>query len=409
MRRISLLICLVWLYQRESAKLHTNKYTKFSRGVKDPLEVAKLKQVEKLVEIKFRGTTAQVEKLSSSSSSSSSSSLSKAKSSESQMSLEGKTKTGKNVSIAAAIGEGGRSGGAKGEEGMAIVPSDPYTFGFVEIGRISHSHGVKGELKLQIETDADLAEHYLRANTIVFIRRPNRLTPRPIRVTQCRRQEGSLYLLALENILTRQAADLFRGYTLYIRKADRPSLNSNEYLVRDLVGLNCSVNSRIIGHLQGVVLPNDLCESVSATAKMHALLEIKLIGSGKLTLLPFVPSIVTDVNLESKIISLDPPDGLLDLVYDETVKVVLRGFLPEVATLTPEARKWFEALYSVIEKKEAQAQQGKPSQPLVKNGSLTARKAGRDSGAGHASDATSNNNKSLVARRSRVFKRVHPS
>ena len=396
MKRISHLICLVWLYQRESAKLHTNKYTKFSRGVKDPLEVAKLKQVEKLVEIKFRGTTAQVEKLSSSSS--------KAKSLKSQMSLEGKTKTGKNASIAAAIGEG-----AKGEEGMAIVPSDPYTFGFVEIGRISQSHGVKGELKLQIETDADLAEHYLRANTVVFIRRPNRLTPRPIRVIQCRRQEGSLYLLALENILTRQAADMFRGYTLYIRKADRPSLNSNEYLVRDLVGLNCSVNSRIIGHLQGVVLPNDLCESVSTAAKMHALLEIKLIGSGKLTLLPFVPSIVTDVNLESKIIYLDPPDGLLDLVYDENVKVVIRGFLPEVATLTPEARKWFEALYSVIEKKEAQAQQGKPSQPLVKNGSLTARKAGRDSGAGHASDATSNNNKSLVARRSRVFKRVHPS
>ena len=59
---------------------------------------------------------------------------------------------------------------------------------------------------------------------------------------------------------------------------------------------------------------------------MHSMLEIQLDSVNLLCLIPFVPSIVVDVDLKQKYVVIDPPVGLLDLVYAEKVKkVVIRG------------------------------------------------------------------------------------
>lgn len=57
-----------------------------------------------------------------------------------------------------------------------IIPSDPSTFGYAQIGVISGTHGVRGEVKVRV--DADFTDSYLRPGNTIYIKKPNRLTPR---------------------------------------------------------------------------------------------------------------------------------------------------------------------------------------------------------------------------------------
>jgi len=211
----------------------------------------------------------------------------------------------------------------------SIVPTDPYTFGYVQIGKFLSPHGVHGEIKVMLETD--FADTRLAPGSILYVKRPHRLTPRPVRVESGRRQAGNTFLLQLESIKTRIGALAFKDFVVYVKQEDRPELQTDEYLVRDLVGLPCYVDGQAleVGTVVGVVLPEDLCESSQVASLMHSMIEVQKRGSKELCLLPLVPQIVTHVDLKAKRIIIDPPAGLLELVYEEKIKpVALRGFLP---------------------------------------------------------------------------------
>ena len=124
----------------------------------------------------------------------------------------------------------------------------------------------------------------------------------------------------------------------------------------------------LVGVVVGVVPPDELCDPAAAKL-MHAMLEIKLLPKAAskggqstqqtttstkknkdknslftsndltspplpnlLCLIPLVPSIVTHVDISTNTIILNPPKGLLELTYEEKIKVGgIRGFLPEFA------------------------------------------------------------------------------
>ena len=233
-----------------------------------------------------------------------------------------------------------------------IVPSDPFTFGYIRIGSIIGPHGVKGELKAKLETD--FAESRISPKSVLYIKKTNRLAPRPITVQFGRRQVDDMYLLSFEDITTRTGAMVLKNYEIFVKSADRPELGRDEYLIRDLVGLQCHlVNEKagkiaieagggaeagvvatakgpMVGVVVGVVPPDELC-SPAVAALMHSMLEVRKAGSKELVLVPLVPSIVVSVDLVQGTILLDPPKGLLEVTYLEKEKIVLKGFLPEVA------------------------------------------------------------------------------
>lgn len=210
--------------------------------------------------------------------------------------------------------------------------------------------------------ETDFADERLSPGSVLYIRRPNRLTPRPVSIESGRRQASNHYLVKIHGISTRLGAMVLKDYAVYARQEDRPALKGDEYLVRDLVGLSCytlqattasaeiaattrkskkkevpkdssvdnSSSSVCVGKVVGVVLPEDLCDSPSLAKLMHSMLEIQKIGSAELCLLPLVPQIVIHVDIAGGRILLNPPAGLLDMVYIEKPKpVALRGFLPE--------------------------------------------------------------------------------
>ena len=233
----------------------------------------------------------------------------------------------------------------------SIIPSDAYTFGYVKIGTIASPHGVKGELKLIMETD--FAEERLKAGSVLYVKRPHRNSPRPIRVSSSRPQVGNVYLVSFDSVRTRLGATALKDFLVYIRQEDRPELGIDEYLIRDLVGLECYLATADnknelygpIATVDGVVPPDELCEGPSLVKLMHSMLELRKIeNEDELCLIPLVPQIVLTVDLENKILVIDSAYiGLFDYSYIEKKKIVIRGFLPKKsAYLTDKDRKELE-------------------------------------------------------------------
>lgn len=234
-----------------------------------------------------------------------------------------------------------------------IIPADPFTFGYVKIGLILGSHGVKGEVKIQLETD--FGDYRIQPGNILFIKRPNRRSPRPITILSGRITTNNIYLVSFHGIEDRIAANVLRNYNVYGRHDDIPVLMDDEYMIRDLVDLECYHHRDVnnsgaspIGIVAGVVTPDELCDTPSISKLMHSMLEIRKIGDSASTdnddfcLVPLVKEIVININLKSKRIYLDPPEGLLELGYKEVKKYTLRGFLPACVKMDPLKRKLLE-------------------------------------------------------------------
>jgi ribosomal 30S subunit maturation factor RimM len=123
-------------------------------------------------------------------------------------------------------------------------------------------------------------------------------------------------------------------------------LEKDEYIVSDLIGLNVFLSQDsedavgkgfedlFVGYIDGVVLGSDMCTIPGLGQDM---LEIALPsehgGQGEdRVLVPFVPQIVSSVDLEGRMVVIDPPVGLLQLSYRREAKVKIKGLLPEVSS-----------------------------------------------------------------------------
>lgn len=216
-------------------------------------------------------------------------------------------------------------------DGKAVVPSDPFTFGFTEIGHIVGAHGVHGQLKVQLNTD--FAEYHVRNNSIWYVKKPSRRSPRPVRIISGSKTTDNSFIVHFEGVKSRLTASLLQKYKLFVKSFQRPILAEEEYLLRDIVGLRCYYSvedlrrGRFFATVEGVVPPDELVD-ISLQHKMHSMIELRFRGTEKYCLVPFVPSIVTNVMLDDKALIVEPPVGLLEMTYESDQKVIVRGYLP---------------------------------------------------------------------------------
>ena len=235
---------------------------------------------------------------------------------------------------------------------QTIDPYDPTTYGYIELGHIIGAHGVHGWMKLTASTD--FGEHRLCEPGIRHIKPANRRSPREVELVEGRpiRSETAttgtdtkpMYLIRLANVEDREEALKMRGCVLYSLTEEKVDeyLEEDEYIVSDLVGLNvfldesCSDQSTgsfedlFVGNIRGVVLGSEMC---AVPGLGQDLIEIALpsaLGgqSEDLVLVPFVPEIVRNVDLDGKMVMITPPNGLLDLSYRREEKVRIKGLLP---------------------------------------------------------------------------------
>ena len=197
-----------------------------------------------------------------------------------------------------------------------------------------------GWLKVQCTSDFPLDR--LCTSGIRHLKAMNRRAPRQVFLVQGKHRLSDEYLIQLDQVENRDAAQRLRGAKLYIRDEQKDdNLDANEYAVSDLVGLDIflyskcanTVDNKYVGIVGAVVLSEDM---TSVPGLGHDYIEIILHrGKGgmatlqdEMVLIPFVPQLVPCVDVTNKKIFIDPPDGLLDLTYIKEEKQRIKGLLP---------------------------------------------------------------------------------
>lgn len=163
------------------------------------------------------------------------------------------------------------------------------------IGRVVKSHGIKGEVAVEIHTDEPDVRYGV--GEVLAGRQGNK--EHRLTVAGARTHQGRL-LVKFEEVPDRTAADTLRGTKFFAAPLTSED-DDDGYYDHELEGLKVIHDGREIGEVTGV---------------MHGpggeILEMAL-GDGKDVMVPFVHEIVPEVDLEAGTCTITPPEGLLEL------------------------------------------------------------------------------------------------
>ncbi|MCI8361087.1 MAG: 16S rRNA processing protein RimM [Clostridiales bacterium] len=164
---------------------------------------------------------------------------------------------------------------------------------YLETGRIVGTHGVRGELRVQPWSDNPA---FLTGFDGFYLdgRGEKRLEAERVR------PHGNVVLLKARGVDTIEEAEKLRGKVLYIdRSAVR--LEEGRYFIQDLIG--CKVVDADSGETLGSL--SDVSET-GANDVWHVKRE------GEEYLVPAIPDVIVEVDLDKEIIVLRPLKGIFD-------------------------------------------------------------------------------------------------
>jgi 16S rRNA processing protein RimM len=168
------------------------------------------------------------------------------------------------------------------------------------VGRVAKSHGIKGEVVVDVRTDdPDLR---FAVDAVLHGRKPRDKALTDYTVEAAREHSGRL-LLRLKGIGDRESADALRGTLFVIDSAEiEPSDDPDEFYDHELEGLAVRLaDGTAVGTVREV-LHTAAGELLSVTAP-----------DDREILVPFVAAIVTAVSIADGTVEIDPPEGLLNL------------------------------------------------------------------------------------------------
>lgn len=170
------------------------------------------------------------------------------------------------------------------------------------VGKIVAPQGLRGELR--VLPLSDFPERFTKAGPRWLQRKSD--APRPVQLKGGRQLPGKeMYVVRLETIDSREAAEALVGEQLLVRASDRPKLARGEFYLLDLVGLEVRLEASgtVVGHVRDLIhAGNDLLE-----------MELTPEQGGRTILIPFVRAIVPTVEVKEGWIGITPPPGLLEL------------------------------------------------------------------------------------------------
>lgn len=161
----------------------------------------------------------------------------------------------------------------------------------IQIGKIVNAVALKGEVKIYPYSEPsrfeEIGKLYIENKQYEI---------------QNVRMQGTTVIVKLKGIDDRNAAEEQRNKYVYITEEQLPELPEDEYYIRDLIGMTVeTVDGEYIGVL------NDVLQNTA-----QDVYEVKK-DDGKMVLIPGVAAFIIDINMETKKISVNVPEGLLDL------------------------------------------------------------------------------------------------
>jgi 16S rRNA processing protein RimM len=178
------------------------------------------------------------------------------------------------------------------------------------VGRVAKSHGVRGELVVEVRTDEP--ELRFADGTVLTGRMPRAKTAQEYTVESVREYSGRL-LVHLRGVADRAAADALRGMVFLVDTGDLPpSRDPDEFYDHELEGLSVRLaDGTVVGTVSEMLhtAAGELL-SVRAAASFDGVPDTG--APGREILIPFVTAIVPTVSVAEGLIVIDPPEGLLD-------------------------------------------------------------------------------------------------
>ena len=164
---------------------------------------------------------------------------------------------------------------------------------YLEIGKIVNVHGLRGVVK--VVPWCDEPEFLCEFDTLYLGK-----AQKPVNVTAARLQKGNV-LLHLEGVDTVEAAEQLRNQVLYMDR-DEVELEEGVYFIQDLIGLEVldADTGKSYGKLSDVMQTgaNDVYEIKDET--------------GKTVLIPAIPDVVQETDLDGGVMRIRPLEGLFD-------------------------------------------------------------------------------------------------
>jgi len=169
----------------------------------------------------------------------------------------------------------------------------------LQVARIGKPHGIRGEVTVQVLTDAP-EERFVPGTELVV----EPASAGPLTIISARWNKDIL-LLGFEEIETRNQAETLRGAKLFIETEELHEDDDEGWYEHELVGLDVRVGDTVVGKVSGL-----------NTLPVQDLLVVTT-PEGKEILIPFVEQIVPEVNVGEKYILVTPPPGLFDINTDD--------------------------------------------------------------------------------------------
>ena len=158
----------------------------------------------------------------------------------------------------------------------------------LNVGRIGRAHGILGEATIEVRTDEPQNRFAIGAQLI---------TDHGNLVVTSARVHNGILLLGFEGITDRNAVEKLRNTLLYAEvDIDQPSENEDDYHIQQLIGLTAVLaDGSNYGTVADVLnLPAQDCLVINTE-------------TGEV-LIPFVRQLVPTVDLDRKLIVVNPPE-----------------------------------------------------------------------------------------------------
>lgn len=166
---------------------------------------------------------------------------------------------------------------------------------YLEIGRITSPHGVRGEVKLEVWGDGP--EALLGIKQVSF----HADGSDPIRVESSRPHQARL-LLKLTGVEDMDGANALRGKVLFAHR-DEIRCPEGSYFIDDLIGLTVvdADSGKIYGKLTDVA-------GLSGRSDVYTVTD----PEGRARLFPAIPQVVLKTDLAGGVMEIRPLEGLFD-------------------------------------------------------------------------------------------------
>lgn len=160
----------------------------------------------------------------------------------------------------------------------------------IEIGKIVNTHGLRGHIKVEPWCDGIETFEYLKR---VFINKTEY-------IIESVKLQKNLFLLKLAELNSVEDAELLKGKIICANEDEMPPLPEGVYYIKDIMGLLVYEGEKFIGEIV------DWIETGSNNVYIIKRPE------GKDVLIPAIDSVIKEIDIENKRMSVNMLEGLME-------------------------------------------------------------------------------------------------